>query len=617
MERHLHRVNGSLEATTTKPVIDVVDTTAWEEDIESPVPRNDDNVVARATALNEDLSRHVPIDTAEDWSDVDLILPIIPTGRLWSNLDDAVKAQLRRFFQDGILHRQVSRRYLDAVVPLDETDEPDREFQHRLYVTLGDLNVFIDDGVYAEHLPVDLEDAQEPDLAARTEQAITFLEDLSSASTDPLQAYLKDIGKPDLLSREDEAVLCGDIEHGIDDLITAIAHSSAAITHIIDTGAAIARGDLAGEVMLAPRQSPRAVGIDDEDGIAEDNTTTNEPAADDLARRCSAIRQHQERYVALQILPTKQKYCVLSDRALDSLRDELRALPFSWEFLAALCKVVTNCEERNRLESAFAKAITARERMITANLRLVMSIARRYAHHGLALTDLIQEGNIGLLKAVERFDYQRGLKFSTYGTWWIRQAITRAIADQGRTIRLPVHVTESLSKLLRTEQQLRQELGREPTPEDLAAAHAITPRKVIHLQRIAQVPYPLETIIDEASGETIAEGIPDRSITPLDKAIDESLRNGIAELLATLSPQQAQIITLRYGLTDGTEHTLEEIGQRFHVTRERIRQIEEKTLLKLQHPARNQHLKPYATNPQQKTSLARKAKSRRLKGVKP
>jgi hypothetical protein len=162
IERHLHQLNGSLDAPTTKPVIDVVDTTEWEEDIAPPVPRNDDNIIARATALNEDLSRHVPIDTSEDWSDVDLILPIISTGRLWSNLDDAVKTQLRRFLQAGILHSHVSRRYMDAVIPPDEGSEPDREFEHRLYVTLGDLDVFIDDGVYAERLHVDIDDAQAP-----------------------------------------------------------------------------------------------------------------------------------------------------------------------------------------------------------------------------------------------------------------------------------------------------------------------------------------------------------------------------------------------------------------------------------------------------------------------
>ena len=312
-------------------------------------------------------------------------------------------------------------------------------------------------------------------------------------------------------------------------------------------------------------------------------------------RAPSTRSDNHKRYVALQVLRNKQHYSTTCQQEFDGLRADLRSLSLSWSFLARLRDTSNNQEERQRLDEALAKTTVARERMITANLRLVIAIARRYTNQAFPVTDLIQEGNLGLLKAVERFEYERGHKFSTYGTWWIRQSITRAIADHSRTIRLPVHVNETLHKLSRVERELRQELGGEPTADDLATRLGVSPRKIHDLRRVAQPTVSLDPIVDEETGATIADNIPDnRHPSVLDRLVYQSLREGIAELLGDFSSQQATVIKLRYGLTDGIPHTLEEIGQIFSLTRERIRQIEDKMLRKLQHPTRTASLRDYA-----------------------
>lgn len=649
-----------------------IDLSGWVEDepITTPPPE-DPTYRSGILTLQKRMSRHVPVDLDEDWSEIDIELPyMLDRIRREPFFDADTSLVVRKLVLHGIREGRLSRQQF--IWMLDRHGDADPEFLDKVELVLGDLGVLVDDwDCEDEELEfVDTYDADsgddEEDFA---ETAIDFIKGLTDPNNDLFRTYQREMVSFRLLTREDETKVASRIEEGEREIESAINKCTLTLNTILDIGARVNKGDLPiGDVIrgldedddseegretrnralhiiaqlkstfralqevdarLRRRELParmykmqkrkhehlsRKLGdlireihlneqqikiisekirgyadiIDKAEGRIKECCTRTRMRERDLIEFLRKIRGRKERLAqaAMRLHISKEKLLDM-ERVIREARSEIRKVEREAGLGAAELK-----QTLLAIKDGEQKVREAKREFVESNLRLVVSIAWRYTNRGLQFLDLIQEGNLGLIKAVDRFEYRRGYKFSTYATWWIRQAIARAIADHARIIRIPVHMIDTINKLIWTSRQLVRELGREPTREEIARQMSIPVEKVHRMLSTSQEPVPLEMPSTDESH--LEDGIEDTmTASPLDQVVENELKVHVDNALRCLNKIQQDVIRMRFGIGNNSDHTLEQVGLHLQLTRERIRQIEAKALAKLSHRVRAAPLKTF------------------------
>jgi RNA polymerase primary sigma factor len=668
------------------------DLSLWEVEEESLPPPTNTEYAAKASAVQKSISAHIPIDSDEDWSDVDIDLPdvLIRQRRRTGFEQDSLEA-VERLIRTGLMYGNVSRRQVSDIAFGDD-GEPNVELEVQLEFLMGYLGIVIDDEEW-EWQFTDSAVGVDEDIEEQVAAALAMMVYELSHPADPMRLYMRDMGSVKLLTREGEIEIAKRIEDGLRRMIQAVSACPTAVQEILDLAEKVESEELridevidglidpnAGEE-FNPRKVAASDSHDEEEELGEEDEDLSQEEEDaaQIARLLKLRTEALEKFARIRRLfmkmtkalddkgPRDASYLRVRDqitnelmtirftaRTVETLCDSVRRLlkeirshergienicvnkaqmprehfikvysgaagskrwlateinaghpwcemlvrvePTVLELLGGIAELQQNIgipigdlkDINKQLSTGEAKARRARREMTEANLRLVISIAKKYPNRGLQFLDLIQEGNIGLMKAVDKFEYRRGYKFSTYATWWIRQAITRSIADQARTIRIPVHMIETMNKMGRISRQILQKTGFKPDPATLAQKMEMPEEKIRKILKISKEPISMETPIGDDDDSHLGDFIEDQStMAPADAVHYASLRDVTKKVLDTLAPREAKVLRMRFGIEMGDDHTLEEVGRQFNVTRERVRQIEAKALRKLAHPSRS------------------------------